>query len=47
MEASLTDPWGREYGYELAVEGAPRVWSFGRDGVPGGDDDVALTEPPR
>lgn len=35
---ALIDPWGREYGYELppAEGGIPRVFTLGRDGLPGG-----------
>jgi general secretion pathway protein G len=33
------DPWGREYGYELASPGRPRIFSLGADGQPGGAGD--------
>jgi hypothetical protein len=39
------DPWGRDYGYELAAPGAksprPRVFSLGSDGRAGGTGDAA------
>lgn len=42
-----TDPWGRAYAYRLAA-GAPEVWSFGRDGTPGGTGaDADVTSPTR
>lgn len=38
------DPWKHEYRYEPPLLGAedrePHVWSNGRDGMPGGDDDI-------
>lgn len=37
------DPWGREYLYEPPRSGrpAPRIYSLGRDGLPGGDGEDA------
>ena len=37
------DPWGNEYGYEPPPSGSRkyRVFSFGKDGTPGGDGDDA------
>lgn len=38
------DPWKQEYHYEQAPpdspELGPRVWSHGKDGQPGGGDDI-------
>jgi general secretion pathway protein G len=38
------DPWKQEYLYEPPQPGSgmpdPRVWSNGKDGQPGGDDDI-------
>ena len=34
---TVTDPWGREYRFDLGPEGIERVYTLGRDGVPGGD----------
>jgi general secretion pathway protein G len=31
-----TDSWGRPYFYAL-IRGRPMVWTFGQDGVPGGE----------
>jgi general secretion pathway protein G len=37
------DPWGREYQYAVPAPGhpRPRVYSLGRDGMPGGEGDDA------
>jgi general secretion pathway protein G len=37
------DPWGREYLYELpnAQHADPRIWTCGKDGLPGGGGDDA------
>lgn len=37
------DPWGREYRYEPpnAEFDFPRIWTYGRDGLPGGAGDDA------
>lgn len=41
-EEALSDPWGRDYLYEEAGEGAdPRVFSLGRDGARGGTGEDA------
>lgn len=41
-EQGLTDPWGRDYIYEVNENGeAFEVISFGRDGAEGGDGDDA------
>lgn len=38
------DPWKQEYQYEPPQPGSgnpdPRVWSNGKDGAPGGEDDI-------
>lgn len=36
------DPWKQDYNYEPPPPGTqdPHVWSYGKDGQPGGDDDV-------
>lgn len=34
------DPWDNPYQYELYDEDTPRIWSFGRDGDDGTDDDI-------
>lgn len=38
------DPWKQEYQYEPPQPGSgspdPHVWSNGKDGTPGGDDDI-------
>jgi general secretion pathway protein G len=38
------DPWKQEYLYEPPTPGSgqpdPRVYSYGKDGQPGGDDDI-------
>jgi general secretion pathway protein G len=38
------DPWKQEYLYEAPTPGSgeptPRVWTYGKDGQPGGDDDI-------
>ncbi|MBK7875099.1 MAG: type II secretion system protein GspG [Planctomycetes bacterium] len=38
------DPWKNEYHYEPPSAGSsellPHVWSYGKDGQPGGDDDI-------
>ena len=45
-EDALSDPWGRDYLFEDAGEGAdPQVYSLGRDGAQGGsgeDADVGI-----
>ena len=40
---ALRDPWGREYLYEppSPEHAEPRVWTYGRDGKPGGEGDDA------
>jgi len=41
------DPWGEEYKYKFPGEhnkGSYDLWSFGRDRVAGGDDDIANWE---
>lgn len=39
---ALTDPWDRDYLYEVAAEGAdPKVYSLGRDGARGGSGEDA------
>ena len=37
------DPWGRPYAYDPPAEGqrAPKVYSYGSDGKPGGEGDAA------
>jgi general secretion pathway protein G len=37
------DPWGRPYRYEPpdGEFGFARIWTYGRDGLPGGEDDDA------
>jgi general secretion pathway protein G len=47
LEQRPLDPWGNPYGYELR-EGQPVVWSYGADGVPGGegpDADISSPDP--
>ena len=43
LEELPTDPWERPYVYEPPAKpgGPPCVRSYGRDGLPGGDDDDA------
>lgn len=36
FDAIFRDPWGNEYGY-LLWGGCPVIWTYGRDGVPGGE----------
>lgn len=41
------DPWGEEYKYKFPGEhnkGSYDLWSYGRDRVAGGDDDIANWE---
>ena len=43
------DPWGEEYQYKFPGEqnkGSYDLWSYGKDRVAGGDDDVANWEEP-
>src|SRR5262245_65950229 len=42
----LMDAWGHELGYEVneLIQGY-RIWSFGRDGVSGSEDDLAVSKP--
>lgn len=37
------DPWRRPYRYEAprGEDRSPRIWTFGRDGLPGGEEDDA------
>ena len=53
-EKDLTDPWGRPYRYDnsqayfgLNVTGTdkPAIWSAGRDGIDGTDDDILNWDP--
>ena len=43
------DPWKQRYHYEPPSPGAlelvPHVWSYGKDGQLGGDDDIDSAEP--
>lgn len=43
-KAAPRDPWKNEYHYEPPSAGSsellPHVWSYGKDGQPGGDDDI-------
>jgi general secretion pathway protein G len=39
-----SDPWGRPYGYTSPGEHNPAgydLWTYGRDGAPGGEEDAA------
>jgi len=41
------DPWGLEYNYKFPGEqnkGSYDLWSYGKDGVAGGDDDITNWE---
>jgi hypothetical protein len=42
LDGIPTDPWGRVYHYAppAGANAAPRVWTDGADGAPGGGDDV-------
>ena len=45
LEGGLFDPWGREFEYRQIDGGSVEVWSYGRDGQPGGsgeDQDIRL-----
>ncbi|MDX1626811.1 MAG: type II secretion system major pseudopilin GspG [Wenzhouxiangellaceae bacterium] len=40
--SSLNDPWGNPYEYRAPGQhGAFDIWSYGKDGAPGGEDSAA------
>jgi general secretion pathway protein G len=47
MKQVPLDPWGHPFGYELR-DGQPVLWSYGADGVPGGEGanaDISSRDP--